>query len=440
MTWQKRHALRQRSDIQPRVQPPSERQESDGHARRRQGPTDDAPDSCMSAFTAAASWSTRSTGPRKARDTGESCCAALSASRAGRASSSRRAVERLDDELDRATAELLSDLRRMTHANMSEEIEFFVRALDADLIVPSTSELLSGSARRPRRRPDPAAPRAPRAGSSAAPPWPRARCAARARAPHPARRCAAIRSHSVLRLAGPCSEARSSSARSRSRSRARMRGSVTVPSSRSVPRDLPVRSDRSGHVEHVVEQLERQPDRRANEPSASASARSPSRPERPELGTPPRTAPRSSARSAAGSARPERRVARRPRAAAARRWPARGGRATAPAAARRRRCAPARANARENSRSPVATAPRGPPAAATVGRPRRSGAPSITSSCTSVAECTSSTATAARDQSAPRRRLVRGAGRRQRHTSSGRRRLPPRRSWRCVARERGPRP
>ena len=45
-------------------------------------------------------------------------------------------VERLDDELDRGTSALLGDLRRMTHANMSEEIEFFVRALDADLIVP----------------------------------------------------------------------------------------------------------------------------------------------------------------------------------------------------------------------------------------------------------------------------------------------------------------
>jgi hypothetical protein len=46
-------------------------------------------------------------------------------------------VERLDDELDRASGALLSDLKRLTHANMSEEIEFFVRALDADLIVPS---------------------------------------------------------------------------------------------------------------------------------------------------------------------------------------------------------------------------------------------------------------------------------------------------------------
>jgi hypothetical protein len=47
------------------------------------------------------------------------------------------AVELLDDELDRAASALLGDLRRMTHANMSEEVEFFIRALDADLIVPS---------------------------------------------------------------------------------------------------------------------------------------------------------------------------------------------------------------------------------------------------------------------------------------------------------------
>ncbi len=47
------------------------------------------------------------------------------------------AVERLEDELDRATAALLGDLRRVTHANMSDEIDLFVRALDADLITPS---------------------------------------------------------------------------------------------------------------------------------------------------------------------------------------------------------------------------------------------------------------------------------------------------------------
>jgi hypothetical protein len=47
------------------------------------------------------------------------------------------AVERLDDELDRGSSALLGDLRRMTHANMSEEIEFFVRALEADVVTPS---------------------------------------------------------------------------------------------------------------------------------------------------------------------------------------------------------------------------------------------------------------------------------------------------------------
>jgi hypothetical protein len=51
------------------------------------------------------------------------------------------AVERLDTELDRATAQLLSDLRRLTHANMQEEIELFVRALQEDLIGPADFKL-----------------------------------------------------------------------------------------------------------------------------------------------------------------------------------------------------------------------------------------------------------------------------------------------------------
>ena len=49
----------------------------------------------------------------------------------------QKAVEQLDDELDRSASLLLGDLKRMTHANMSEEVDFFIRALDADLIVPS---------------------------------------------------------------------------------------------------------------------------------------------------------------------------------------------------------------------------------------------------------------------------------------------------------------
>jgi hypothetical protein len=46
-------------------------------------------------------------------------------------------VERLDEELDRATGALLSDLKQITHANMVEEIERFTRALELDLIGPS---------------------------------------------------------------------------------------------------------------------------------------------------------------------------------------------------------------------------------------------------------------------------------------------------------------
>jgi len=47
------------------------------------------------------------------------------------------AVEQLDEQLDRAAGALLSDLKQLTQANMEDEVEFFIRALDADLIVPS---------------------------------------------------------------------------------------------------------------------------------------------------------------------------------------------------------------------------------------------------------------------------------------------------------------
>jgi hypothetical protein len=46
-------------------------------------------------------------------------------------------VEELDEELDRAAGALLSDLKALTQANMEDEVEFFIRALDADLIVPT---------------------------------------------------------------------------------------------------------------------------------------------------------------------------------------------------------------------------------------------------------------------------------------------------------------
>jgi hypothetical protein len=45
-------------------------------------------------------------------------------------------VERFDEELDRGTEALVRDLKRMMHANMEDEIERFVVALEADHIVP----------------------------------------------------------------------------------------------------------------------------------------------------------------------------------------------------------------------------------------------------------------------------------------------------------------
>ena len=49
---------------------------------------------------------------------------------------SQDAVERFDEELDRGTEQLVRDLKRMMHANMEDEIERFVYALEADHILP----------------------------------------------------------------------------------------------------------------------------------------------------------------------------------------------------------------------------------------------------------------------------------------------------------------
>jgi hypothetical protein len=45
-------------------------------------------------------------------------------------------VDRFDDELDRGTEALMRDLKRLTQANMEDEIDRFVLALVADAILP----------------------------------------------------------------------------------------------------------------------------------------------------------------------------------------------------------------------------------------------------------------------------------------------------------------
>lgn len=55
------------------------------------------------------------------------------------------AVERFDEELDRGTEEVLADLRRLMQANMEDEIERFVQALEAGAILPE--DFASGASR-----------------------------------------------------------------------------------------------------------------------------------------------------------------------------------------------------------------------------------------------------------------------------------------------------
>ena len=45
-------------------------------------------------------------------------------------------VDALEEHLDDGLTDMLSDLRRLTQANMTEEIERFAAALNADLILP----------------------------------------------------------------------------------------------------------------------------------------------------------------------------------------------------------------------------------------------------------------------------------------------------------------
>jgi hypothetical protein len=45
-------------------------------------------------------------------------------------------VDRFDEQLDRGTEALVRDLKRLTRANMEDEVERFTRALAADAILP----------------------------------------------------------------------------------------------------------------------------------------------------------------------------------------------------------------------------------------------------------------------------------------------------------------
>ena len=104
-----------------------------------------------------------------------------------------------------------------------------------------TSRLARRTGRRPSRPPAPA-PRAAPSGSSGRSAFAAATISSASVRASSSTPVAAIASHTASACAGVRTPRRSSAASSGSRSRARMNGSVTVPSSRSVPRCLPVRS------------------------------------------------------------------------------------------------------------------------------------------------------------------------------------------------------
>jgi hypothetical protein len=48
----------------------------------------------------------------------------------------REQVERLEDKLDEGLADMIADLRRLTQANMAADVDRFIAALQADLVLP----------------------------------------------------------------------------------------------------------------------------------------------------------------------------------------------------------------------------------------------------------------------------------------------------------------
>jgi hypothetical protein len=49
---------------------------------------------------------------------------------------SQAQIEKLEEKLDEGVEAILRDLKRLTHANMADQVDRFIRALRADLILP----------------------------------------------------------------------------------------------------------------------------------------------------------------------------------------------------------------------------------------------------------------------------------------------------------------
>ena len=335
-----------------------------------------------------------------------------------------------------ASPTMLGDLQRLTHANMADEIDRFIAALERrpdparrlleHSRTPGSVTLETGathSARRRRRRRARGAARwrSGSAGSRIA--WPRRRARGALARGDRERAVAAIRSQTSSGAAPAPSAARDCAGRARPasgpRSRARISGSVTVPSSRSVPRGLPVRSGGPETSRTSSRIWKATPICSPNAPSASASAAAL---ERAELARGPEQDRGLQPAALEVALDADRRVATRRRAASAPRPPA----PSSPA--RERRTAATEPPWRRARRTRARTAGRRSPSPVAGRRPRRpsagrAAAPSRRARRRGRASraCTSSTATAARTSPS-----VSGGGTpAARQTSSGRSRLPP---------------
>ena len=185
-----------------------------------------------------------------------------------------------------------------------------------------------------------------------------------------------------------------------SRSRARISGSVTVPSSRSVPRALPVRSggpvtSRTSSRSWKASPISRP---KVSQRRRSARGRVPGRPIRQAHSNSRAVFSSQRSQVALGRDRAVECVAALGELAEREGDRGRGQQLHLPLGCRR--CRARRRRARTAGRRPPAPASR-PERATTVGRPRRSGAASSTSSWTSVAMWTSSIAVAARIAASP---------------------------------------
>ncbi len=92
--------------------------------------------SCTSAGRADPISSTRLIGRKPPVSAGLFSFAVRTASGAAGASTARTAVDRFDEVLDDGSQAILDDLTKLTHANMSDEIDLFVDAIERDLVLP----------------------------------------------------------------------------------------------------------------------------------------------------------------------------------------------------------------------------------------------------------------------------------------------------------------